>query len=154
MILNTGYEAILSGIGGAAIAQVLKVLGYFLTHKHINFKIFTTTGGMPSSHSAGVIALTTSVGIIQGFDSMLFAISLGYAIVTMYDAAGIRRAAGKTAATLNRFIREIQEQNEDISAYDTLKELLGHTPKQVYCGAILGAMFAYFMHSLLALLLL
>ena len=151
MILNTGYEAIIAGIGGAFLAQVLKVLGYFLTHKEFNFKILSTTGGMPSSHSAGVIGLTTSVGLIQGFDSVMFAISLGYAIIIMYDAAGIRRSAGKTAATLNRFIKEIQERNQEISAYDTLKELLGHTPKQVYCGAFLGALFAIFTHSTLIL---
>ena len=152
MILNTGYEAIIAGIGGACVAQVIKVLWYFLIHKKFNFKILTTTGGMPSSHSSGVIGLTTSVGIIQGFDSVLFAISLGYAIITMYDAAGIRRAAGKTAATLNRFIKEIQENNQKIEPYETLKELLGHTPKEVFCGALLGIFFAYSVHSLLRLL--
>ncbi len=152
MVLNTGYEVILAGVGGACIAQILKVLIYFLTHKKFNFKILSTTGGMPSAHSSGVIALTTSVGIIRGYDSLLFAVSLGYAVITMYDAAGIRRAAGKTAATLNRFIKEIQENGQKIEPYETLKELLGHTPVEVFCGAILGFVFAYSCHTLLALL--
>ena len=94
---NTGYEALFYGLLAAAIAQLIKVVIYICTHKKINFKIFTTTGGMPSSHTAGVIALSTSVGLIEGFDSMLFAISLGFSLIVMQDASGVRRAAGKQA---------------------------------------------------------
>ncbi|MBR3605846.1 MAG: divergent PAP2 family protein, partial [Candidatus Gastranaerophilales bacterium] len=87
---NTGYEAIFCGLAGASIAQLIKVVTYLCTHKKINFKIFTTTGGMPSSHTAGVIALSTSVALVEGFNSMLFAVSIGFSLVIMQDAAGLR----------------------------------------------------------------
>ena len=98
-ILNTGYEAISCGIAAAFLAQVIKFFLFTIKNRKINFKIFTTTGGMPSSHSAGVMGLSTSVGIIGGFDSLIFAVAMGYALITMYDAAGLRRAAGKMAAS-------------------------------------------------------
>ena len=103
---NTGLEAIFCGLAGTFIAQFIKVFTYLFTHKKINFKIFTTTGGMPSSHTAGVIALSTSVALIEGIDSIPFAIAIGFSLVIMQDAAGLRRAAGKTAATLNRLVDE------------------------------------------------
>lgn len=145
---NTGYEALTSGLLSAFIAQFIKVITYLYTHKKINFKIFTTTGGMPSSHSAGVIALATSVGIICGVTSVEFAISLGFSLIIMQDAAGLRRAAGKTAATLNRVVQEFVEHHET-KPYEVLKELLGHTPFEVFCGAALGFVVAFFVHSLI-----
>ena len=99
-ILNTGYETLAAGILAAATAQIIKFFIFTYKTKKINFKIFTTTGGMPSSHSAGVMGLSTSVGLIEGWDSIIFAVAIGYALITMYDAAGVRRAAGKTAACL------------------------------------------------------
>lgn len=152
MFFNTGYEALSCALIAAFCAQALKVVFYFLSHKKFNFKIFTTTGGMPSSHSAGVVALTTSVGLISGFDSIPFAVSAGYAIVIMHDAAGLRRAAGKTAATLNRLVKEVTEHNNAANPYIALKELLGHTPLEVFCGATFGVIFAYFVHYLPAIL--
>ncbi len=152
VILNTGWEALISAIGAAFLAQVIKVVLYFTTHRKINFKIITTTGGMPSSHSAGVLGLTISIGIIAGYSSLPFAVSLGYAIVVMYDAAGLRRAAGKTAATLNRLVKEYTEHSIQTTApYEVLKELLGHTPGQVIMGAILGTCTAYCVHGLMLL---
>ena len=144
---NTGIEAMLAGIMAACIAQILKVLIFIFIHKKINFKIFTTTGGMPSSHSAGVIALATSVGIVEGITSVEFAISLGFALIIMQDAAGLRRAAGKTAATLNRVVQEFVEHHET-KPYEVLKELLGHTPFEVFCGAALGVFVAFAVHML------
>ena len=103
---------------------------------------------MPSSHSAGVMGLSTSVGLIRGFDSIVFAIALGYALITMYDAAGVRRAAGKTAACLNRMMEDFYKH--DVQAIGgKLKELLGHTPLEVIMGAIFGIVFAYFYHIFL-----
>ena len=104
MIINNGYEALACGLLSAFLAQVIKFCVFTIRTRKINFKIFTTTGGMPSSHSAGVMGLSTSVGIIAGFSSLLFAIAFGYALIVMYDAAGLRRAAGKTAACLNRMM--------------------------------------------------
>lgn len=148
MFFNTGYEALFGALFSAFTAQALKVVVYFFTHKKFNFKIFTTTGGMPSSHTAGVITLSTCVGLIEGFNSIAFAVSAGYAIVIMHDAAGLRRAAGKTAATLNRFIKETTERTGSGTPYDVLKELLGHTPAEVFCGALYGVVIAYFIHYL------
>jgi len=144
-IRNTGFEVLTSGMFGAFFAQLVKFVIFTLKAKHINFKIFTTTGGMPSSHSAGVMGLATSVGLITGFDSVEFAIALGFAMVTMYDAAGVRRAAGKTAACLNRMMDDFY--HHDVQAIGgKLKELLGHTPFEVIVGAIFGIVFAYFYH--------
>ncbi len=144
---NTGIEAMLAGIMAACIAQILKVLIFIFIHKKINFKIFTTTGGMPSSHSAGVVALTTSVGLIEGFYSISFAIALGFSLVVIQDAQGLRRAAGKTAATLNRLVSEWNLHNEQTTKpYEVLKELLGHTPLEVLMGIFLGIAISFFVH--------
>ncbi len=144
-IYNTGYEAFLSGLIAAFAAQVIKFAIFTIKSKKVNFKIFTTTGGMPSSHSAGVMGLAASVGLIEGFDSVIFAVALGFALITMYDAAGVRRAAGKTAACLNRMMDDFY--NHDVQAIGgKLKELLGHTPLEVIAGALFGIAFAYFMH--------
>lgn len=129
----------------AFIAQFSKVLTYIFTHKSINFKIFTTTGGMPSSHSAFVIAMATSTGLIDGFSSTTFALSLGVALVVMYDAAGLRRAAGKMAATLNKIVDHVY----DVPTSEKLRELLGHTPVEVFIGAILGVFVGLFVHKYL-----
>ena len=144
-ITNTGYEALSAGILAAFFAQVIKFFIFTIKAKKINFKIFTTTGGMPSSHSAGVMGLATSVGSIEGFGSVLFAIAIGFALITMYDAAGVRRAAGKQAACLNKIIMDLY--NQDLQeAGGKLKELLGHTPMQVFAGAMYGIAYAFLMH--------
>lgn len=142
---GTGYEALLTGILSAFIAQIIKFFIFTIKTRKINFKIFTTTGGMPSSHSAGVMGLSTAVGIIEGYDSIAFAMALGFALITMYDAAGVRRAAGKTAACLNRMMEDYYKH--DVQAIGgKLKELLGHTPFEVYMGALLGIALAYYFH--------
>lgn len=147
-ILNTGYEVISAGILSAFFAQVIKFCIFTIKSRKINFKIFTTTGGMPSSHSAGVMAVSTAVGIIDGFSSVIFAVAIGYSLVTMYDATGVRRAAGKTAACLNRMMDDFY--NHDVQAIGgKLKELLGHTPMEVVVGAIFGVLFAFEYHKFL-----
>ena len=145
MFYNTGFEVLFTGIGSACVAQILKVLFYFLTHKRINFKIFTTTGGMPSSHSAGVISLSVSVGLVEGFSSVSFAIAMGFALIVLQDAAGLRRAAGKTAACLNKMMDDFYKHDVQ-SIGGKLKELLGHTPLEVIMGALFGIFFSYFYH--------
>ena len=147
-IVNRGYEVLATGLFSAFFAQVIKFCIFTIKTKKMNFKIFTTTGGMPSSHSAGVMGLSTSVGLIAGFDSLLFAIALGFSLVTMYDAAGVRRAAGKTAACLNRMMDDFYKH--DVQAIGgKLKELLGHTPFEVIMGAIFGVVFAINFHKFL-----
>lgn len=144
-IYGTGYEALITGISAVIIAQILKFFVHLIWKRKVDLRLFTTTGGMPSSHSAGVIGLSTTVGLICGFSSIEFAMAIGYALVVMYDAAGVRRAAGKQAACLNKIIMDIYKQ-ELKEAGGKLKELLGHTPMQVLVGALFGVVYAYYMH--------
>ena len=134
---GTGLEIIFVSFSVVFLAQIIKFFGHWAWKKQADFRMFTTTGGMPSSHAAGVMALSTSVGLLKGFSSVEFAISLGYACIVMYDAAGVRRAAGRQAACLNRIIMDVYKQ-ELKEAGGKLKELLGHTPLQVFVGAIQG----------------
>ena len=145
-VANNGYEVICSALASAFFAQVIKFILFTIKTRIINFKRFSTTGGMPSAHSAGVMGLSTMVGILQGYDSYLFAISLGFSLIIMYDAAGLRRAAGKTAACLNKMMDDFY--HNDLQAMGgKLKELLGHTPLEVFVGAIFGICFAYLFHA-------
>ena len=144
-IANNGYEVITCGVASAFFAQVIKFILFTVKSRRVNFKIFSTTGGMPSSHSAGAMGLSTMVGILQGYDSILFAMSLGFSLIIMYDAAGLRRAAGKTAACLNKMMEDFYHHDLQ-SVGGKLKELLGHTPFEVFVGAIFGICFAYLFH--------
>ena len=148
-IYGTGYEALFTGISAVVIAQILKFFVHLIWKRKVDLRLFTTTGGMPSSHAAGVMGLSTTVGLICGFSSIEFSMALGYALEVMYDAAGVRRAAGKQAACLNRIIMDIYKQ-ELKEAGGRLKELLGHTPLQVLVGATFGVLYAYYMHYLFA----
>ena len=144
-IYGTGYEVILVAFSGIVTVQIIKFLLHLIIKRSMDLRLFTTTGGMPSSHSAGVMGLSTAVGLIKGFDSIEFAIALGYAFIVMYDAAGVRRAAGKQAACLNKIIMDLY--NQDLQeAGGKLKELLGHTPMQVLVGALYGVAYAFLMH--------
>ena len=144
-ILNTGLEVIIAGLTSAFTAQIIKFFIFTIKTRKINFKIFTTTGGMPSSHSAGVMAVSTSVGLIEGFDSVIFAVALACSLIKMYDAAGVRRAAGKTAACLNKMMDDFYKH--DVQAIGgKLKELLGHTPFEVIMGAFFGILVALCFH--------
>ena len=148
MILNTGTEVILSSFIGACAAQWLKLAFYWVKHKKPNFRILTVTGGMPSSHSALSMALTTSVGMIRGFASVEFAIALGFSMVIMYDAAGLRRSAGKMATVLNKIVDDIYSDKPTKFPNERLMELLGHTPIEVFMGALLGIVLALAVHLL------
>jgi hypothetical protein len=116
--------------------QLFKVIwDLVVTHK-FNFKRILGAGGMPSSHSAVVTSLATMIGKSQGIDSQIFALSIIFAFVVMYDAAGVRRAAGKQAKLLNRLIETPGLTN--IQVQERLVEVLGHTPTQVFVGAVIG----------------
>ncbi|MBR6127436.1 divergent PAP2 family protein [bacterium] len=144
-IYNTGYEVIFVALTALLLTQIFKCLIHIVVKRQLDLRMFTTTGGMPSSHSAGVVGLSTAVGLINGFNSVEFAIAIGYAFIVMYDAAGVRRAAGKQAACLNRIIMDVYKQDLQ-EAGGKLKELLGHTPMQVFVGAIFGVLYAYYVH--------
>ena len=118
------------------IAQTTKVLRDYFHNKKLNIKSFLDTGGMPSSHSASVAALATAVGLYYGFLSVPFLITLVFTLVTMFDAAGVRRAVGRQGQLLNQMIDDLGSHQE--ITYDRVKALLGHTPIQVFAGAFLG----------------
>ena len=149
LIYNSGYEVIFVAFSAIIVTQLLKGIMHFIVKRNFDLRVFTTTGGMPSSHSAGVVGLSTAVGLIRGFDSIEFAIAIGYAFIVMYDAAGVRRAAGKQAACLNKIIMDVYKQDL-AEAGGKLKELLGHTPLQVFVGAVFGVIYAFYIHMLLA----
>jgi len=129
------------------IAQILKILYTFVREGKFDFRIITSTGGMPSSHSASVMALTTAVGIETGWNSPLFGVTLFFSLIVMYDAAGIRRAAGRQAEILNRIMDDLYQGRTLYEEGEKLKELLGHTPVEVIVGAILGIVSALMMYK-------
>lgn len=117
-------------------AQTIKVIREVMRRKRFNLRWLVDTGGMPSAHSAGVVAVATSAGLFYGFLSIVFLIALSFAIVTMFDAAGVRRSVGKQAMILNKMSEELYERGQIQEA--RVKELLGHTPIEVFAGALLG----------------
>lgn len=116
--------------------QLFKLIYDLVTTKKFNFKRIMGAGGMPSSHSAVVMGMTTLIGKYEGVNTPIFALSLLLACVVMYDACGVRRAAGKQAALLNKLIDTPGLTGIQVS--EKLVEVLGHTPKQVVVGAIIG----------------
>ena len=137
-------KALIIAIVAWFIAQVLKVIITLLQEKKIDFTRFVGSGGMPSSHASFSMALTTVIGKMHHWDSPLFAISLAFALVVMYDAAGVRRATGIQASLLNKIIHDIHE-NKKITE-ERLKELIGHTPIEVFMGALLGILIANILY--------
>jgi acid phosphatase family membrane protein YuiD len=127
---------LLAPIVAWSICQVAKVTLVSIRQRRLNLRALADTGGMPSSHSAIVMGLTAAIGKYSGVSSAPFAIALIFSFVVMYDAAGLRRAAGRQAEVLNRLVedlvhmRGVQEQR--------LRELLGHTPVEVLVGAVIG----------------
>lgn len=116
--------------------QLFKLIYDLCTTKKFNFKRILGAGGMPSSHSAVVTSLATLIGKNMGVDSPIFAIALIFAFVVMYDACGVRRAAGKQAKVLNDIVNTPGLSN--IQVQEKLQEALGHTPVQVFVGALIG----------------
>jgi len=119
-----------------AVAQSIKVISGLIKEKRFDFRWIMETGGMPSAHSAGVSSMATAVGLYAGFNTMVFAIAAIFALIIMFDAQGLRRASGLQSEALNRLIEDIY-LNRGIKQ-ELLKELLGHTPVEVFMGAILG----------------
>ncbi len=130
-------QILLVAVAACLIAQAIKLTIDTIQHGKVSVKVLTTTGGMPSAHSALVTALATGVGQSLGWKSAEFAIATIFAIVVMYDAAGVRQAAGKQARILNQMIDELFSDDHKFNE-EKLKELLGHTPVQVIAGAVLG----------------
>ena len=128
------------------IAQAIKVFFGVIKEKRFNFRWFVGTGGMPSAHTAGAATLATTSGLYYGFDSGLFALAAMFAIVVMFDAQGVRRSAGKQAGILNKIMEDIYWKGkiED----NKLKELIGHTPVEVFFGGLLGILIGIIFYRL------
>ncbi len=137
-------KVLVSAVLAWAAAQILKVFTNYFRHRKMEVERLVGAGGMPSSHSALVVALTMSVGLNFGWDSPLVALSCVLAAIVMYDAAGVRNAAGKQAKVINKLVREHPAPR--VAREGKLKELLGHTPVEVVAGAFLGAAMAYFIY--------
>lgn len=130
-------HVLLIALVACILAQILKLIVELARHGKVSFRTLVETGGMPSAHSALVTALATGVGQTIGWASSQFAIAFVFAIIVMYDAAGVRQAAGKQARILNQIVDELFQENATFNE-DRLKELLGHTPVQVIAGSALG----------------
>jgi len=135
-----GNRVFLAWFIACVISQLAKIAWGVIQQRRFDFRWFLGTGGMPSTHAAGVTALSTSVGIHMGVDSALFAATLVFTVITLFDAQGVRRWSGRQAQILNKmlediyFKRRIQEER--------LKELLGHTPTEVFAGMGVGLVTA------------
>lgn len=135
LIKNPTFVA---AVMGWFVAQVLKMVIHFLVNKELVWERMIGSGGMPSSHSATVCALATATGIQYGSESFAFAIAVIMAIIVMHDAMGVRRETGIQARILNEMMELFRGMGTKMSVEDKLKEFVGHTPPQVWIGALLG----------------
>ena len=123
------------------LAQLIKLPLHFLLHREWDWSLLLSTGGMPSSHSALVTGAFFAVGLQEGFNSPLFAIAFVLAMIVVYDATGVRRAAGDHARVINLMIDELLTGHP--LAEKELKEVLGHTPREVLAGIVLGLLMSF-----------
>ena len=148
---------ILLSIFSILFAQFVKVPIHFIVTKKLDFSLMTSTGGMPSSHSAAVTSLATAVGFETGLDSPIFAVAAMFAGIVMYDATGVRYQAGQHAVIINRirnelsiFFREAKHwpEKDESEKIQELKTLLGHKPSEVLMGALTGILIAVLFYNL------
>ena len=135
-------SVLLIAVIACLIAQASKLVVEVVKNRKLDVRVLVTTGGMPSAHSALVTALASGIGQTVGWASSEFALATIFAIIVMYDAAGVRQAAGKQARILNQMIDEVFSDKHEFNE-DRLKELLGHTPFQVIVGSILGVTISW-----------
>lgn len=131
-------------VGSWFVAQLIKVLIELSNKRKVNLGLFISSGGMPSSHTAFVVAMSASIGLSAGFDSDMFAVSTVISLIVMYDAAGVRRAAGRQAEVINMLVGSLE--NQGVKLDKKLKELLGHSPIEVFAGAVLGVIIAILLN--------
>ena len=155
MALLTNFP-LWAALAAIFFAQFVKVPIQYIASRKLDWSLLTSTGGMPSSHSAAVTALSTGVALETGLDSAVFSVSAIFAIITMFDATGVRRQAGEQAIVLNqlvidfnRFIEEAKHWTEkpEKEKRKELKELLGHKPIEVFFGSITGILLTLLLYS-------
>ncbi|MFC1592514.1 divergent PAP2 family protein [Candidatus Omnitrophota bacterium] len=141
--LSQNHVLIITIIAWVA-SQTIKVIIGIIREKRFDFRWFIGPGGIPSAHAAGASALAASIGLKYGFDQVSFALATAFAIVVMFDAQNVRRAAGKQAQILNKMMEDIYWKGKirDIQ----LRELLGHTPVEVFIGLIFGVLIAIILN--------
>lgn len=143
-----------AALSAIVFAQVIKIPIRLVATREFKPSLAFSTGGMPSSHSAAVAALTTGVGIAEGADSVMFAISTVFSVIIMFDASGVRRQAGEQAIVVNQLVEDVQyfmegakdwNRKEVYQKRKELKELLGHQPIEVFFGGLSGIAIAFFL---------
>lgn len=134
--MNTLHMGLWAGTAGWLVAQLTKMVICLVQSRRLDFRYLASTGGMPSAHSSLVSALTTAIGLTEGFNSPLFAISFVFAAVVMFDAQTVRAAAGRQARLLNQIVDELFKEHH--LSETKLKELLGHTRLEVFFGMLTG----------------
>jgi hypothetical protein len=127
------------------LAQATKMLCGFSQTRRLDFRYLVSTGGMPSAHSASVAGLATAIGLTEGINSSIFALSIGFALIVLFDASTVRRATGLQASLLNEIIDELFKAHR--LSERKLKELLGHTRFEVFMGVVMGILVALFVSS-------
>ncbi|VGO20131.1 divergent PAP2 family protein [Pontiella sulfatireligans] len=145
--MNHGlHPSFWAALSGWFVAQTIKMVCCLVESKRLDFSYMVSTGGMPSAHSAMASALATSLGLCQGFDSAIFALGVAFAVVVMFDAQSVRKAAGEQAKLLNQIVDELLHTHR--FSETKLKELLGHTRFEVFMGMLTGiaAAFAAFRY--------
>lgn len=154
LLSNFPLWAALSGI---VFAQVIKIPIRLVLTGDFKPGLAFSTGGMPSSHSSAVAALTTGVGIVQGVSSTMFAMACVFSVIIMFDASGVRRQAGEQAVVLNQLRKDFQyfvegakgwNKKEEYEKRNELKELLGHQPIEVFFGGASGIIIAFLLYQL------
>ena len=140
--LSRGWQVITVTLLCSLSAQVLKLIHKLIRTGKLDLRVLAKTGGMPSSHSSCTMGMAVSVGLIEGFNSVAFAIALCLAMIVMYDAAGVRRTVGLQARVLNQMMEELFSDHPHLSS-ERIKEFLGHTPIEVLVGAALGSAIAW-----------
>ncbi|MCL2573217.1 MAG: divergent PAP2 family protein [Defluviitaleaceae bacterium] len=139
-----GNNALWIALCAWLVAQILKIVIELARSRRLNWGLLMSSGGMPSSHSSFVTAVTTVIGLSEGFDSPIFALGAIVSLIVMYDASGVRRAAGNQAKVINDLLASIE--NTGIKLDKKLKEMLGHTPIEVAAGGILGIIIALLLY--------
>lgn len=147
---------LLVALFGILFAQFVKIPIHFLLTRELDWRLMTSTGGMPSSHSAAVTALTTAIAFEHGFDSSMFAISAIFAVIVMFDASGVRYQAGQQALIINQIRADFQTfvsgtkgwiKKDEEQKIVELKTLLGHKPSEVFAGAVTGILISIITYS-------
>ncbi|MET3576922.1 divergent PAP2 family protein [Bhargavaea ullalensis] len=137
-------------------AQFVKIPIHFLMTRKLDWSLFTSTGGMPSSHSAAVTSLSTAIGFEHGTDSSIFAVAVIFSVIVMFDATGIRFQAGQQAIVINQmredfrsFIQTTRDwpKKDGQQKIEELKTLLGHKPSEVYAGALTGILISVILYT-------